>query len=150
MAEETKPDEEEAMSQSDFTAEMAKATGITDQPAMAEDATPEQKQISEMHGELKLLKFQNSLQQSLAAIRDRYPKATTAQIQKYAKTGLTGDIMGNLDAMDAVVRTSMEAEQNDEGSQTLEFVEGESSASGNKAPQVAGDYSEAIAMGLGA
>ena len=149
MADETKkPEEEQAMSQSEFVADMAKATGVTKQAAMPEDATPEQKQISDMQGELKLLKFQTSLQESLAAIRSRYPKATDIQIQKYAKTGLTGDIMGNLDAMDAVVRTSMEAEQNDDGNQTLDFVEGESSAAGNKVPQVAGDYSEAIAMGL--
>jgi molecular chaperone GrpE (heat shock protein) len=150
MADETKTTEEEAMSQPEFIQSMAEATGVTKQGAVPDDASDEKKSIAALEQQVKLLNFQNSLAESLNAIRTRYPKATDAQIQKYTKTNMTGDFMGNLDAMDAVVRTTIEAEQDDDGTQTLEMVESESSGAGNDgAPTIAGNYDDAIAIGLG-
>ena len=150
MADEEKTTEEEAMSQPEFIKSMADATGVNQQEVLPEDASVSDKKVSALEQQVKLLNFQNSLAESLNAIRTRYPKATDAQIQKYTKTSMTGDFMGNLDAMDAVVRTTMEAEQNDDGAKTLEMVEGESSGAGNDGmPTIAGNYGDAIAAGLG-
>lgn len=142
--------EEDAMSQPEFIRSMADATGVTQEEAVPEGTSESDRKIAGLEQQLKLLNFQNSLAESLNAVRTRYPKATDAQIQNYTKTSLTGDIMGNLDAMDAVVRTTMEADQNEDGTQTLEMVEDESSGAGNDGmPTIAGNYDDAIAIGLG-
>jgi hypothetical protein len=129
MADETtKPEEEEALSNDDFLATLAKGSGFEE--PKPDETTGEVDEMAGMKHQLNMLQLDKDVRDTGDGFKAKYPDATEATIQKYITSVRNNDMEAMADAIEAAVRTGIEAEtRNEQGPRTLAVEAGSDEAS---------------------